>query len=163
MTSIDFGRVLAALHGRSPANRRRIAVGLLISALGWVAAFAILVPATRQLRMANAGQEPRGHDDLNRSSNLTDEVKKSIFFELAAAEPANRARSTANYPGEQWSADDDRGASERDTVRRIALAHNTSTAQIYLVLDQAIREHWPTKEGPPLAATTTPLHPRRKY
>lgn len=93
------------------------------------------------------------------------ETRKAIFLDLATAERAARAEGHRRFPGPDlaWSAEDHRAAFERKEVARLAGAHGLNITQIYLILDQGIRNHWPGPDGEPLDATTVPLNPRRKY
>jgi hypothetical protein len=92
-------------------------------------------------------------------------TRKQVFTELATAEPVSRAEGTRAFPGDElaWSADDHRGAYERQKVASIMGHRALSMTQVYLILDEGIRERWPGPDGKPLTPTTTPLHPRRKY
>lgn len=92
-------------------------------------------------------------------------TRKQVFAELAAAEPGSRAEGARSFPGAAlaWSADDHRGALERNRARDLAGKYRVSLTQIYLCLDEGIREAWPGPDGKPLDAHTTPLNPRRKY
>lgn len=93
---------------------------------------------------------------------LPEATRKEIFAELAAAEPAARAGGIAGFPGQPWSQEDHRCAFERETARAMATRRGLSLTQIYLVLDEGIREKWPDAEGKPLHPKTVPLLPRRK-
>ncbi len=90
---------------------------------------------------------------------LPERIRRQIFAELAAAELAERARAVqANtWKGHLWSREDDRGHYERVAVRAAAAKHKVSLSQVYLVLDEGIRERWPGPDGKPLPALTPPL------
>ncbi len=94
---------------------------------------------------------------------LTLATRQEIFREFALAEPSQRAAGLSSFPTERWSAEDHRGSFERGAARNLATRHSVSLTQIYLVLDEGIREKWPGPDGKPLDATTIPLKPRRKY
>ncbi|HQY61169.1 MAG: hypothetical protein IPF92_14640 [Myxococcales bacterium] len=87
--------------------------------------------------------------------------RKAIFAEIAAAEPEQRSQAKAAFPGQEWSQEDHRCAFERDSVRSIAARRSLSLTQVYLVLDEGIRDHWPDPQGKPLTPTTVPVVPRR--
>jgi len=93
---------------------------------------------------------------------LPERTRREIFAELAAAELAERARAIqANtWNGHLWSREDDRGHYERVAARAAAAKHKVSLSQVYLVLDEGIRERWPGPDGKPLPATTPPLNIR---
>ena len=93
---------------------------------------------------------------------LPERTRREIFNELATAELSERARAiTANtWNGHLWSREDDRGHYERVAVRTAAAKHKVSLSQVYLVLDEGIRERWPGPDGKPLPATTPPLNIR---
>lgn len=90
---------------------------------------------------------------------LPEHTRRAIFSELAAAELAERARAIQQntWKGHVWSREDDRGYQERVAARAAAAKYRISLSQVYLVLDEGIRERWPGPDGNPLAATTPPL------
>lgn len=96
---------------------------------------------------------------------MSDETRHAIFDEVATAEVAERERAIkANtWSGHAWSREDDRGYYERIAVRAAAAKHKVSISQVYLVLDEGIREHWPAPDGKPLPATTPPLSLRATW
>ncbi len=96
---------------------------------------------------------------------LNELERKEIFREFAAAEIAERARgiSQNTWNGHAWSREDDRGYIERTTARAAAARHHCSLSQVYLVLDEGIREKWPGPDGKPLAGTTPPHNPRTTW
>ena len=91
--------------------------------------------------------------------SLTD--RRAIFAEIAGAEPEQRVQAKEAFPGQEWSQEDHRCAFERDIVRAIAARRSLSLTQVYLVLDEGIRNHWPDPQGRPLTPTTIPVVPRR--
>jgi hypothetical protein len=97
--------------------------------------------------------------------HLDEATRKAIFAELAAAELAERKRAIAQntWNGHAWSQEDDRGHYERVAARAAAAKYRVSLSQIYLVLDEGLREHWPSPEGAPLTATTPPLSIRSTW
>ena len=90
---------------------------------------------------------------------LPERVRREIFTELATAELAERERAIkANtWNGHVWSREDDRGHYERVAARAAAARHKVSLTQVYLVLDEGLREQWLAPDGKPLPATTPPL------
>ncbi|MBX3231101.1 MAG: hypothetical protein KIT84_37190 [Labilithrix sp.] len=94
---------------------------------------------------------------------MPERTRREIFTELATAEIAERQRAIAanTWNGHQWSREDDRGHYERVAVRAAAAKHKVSITQVYLVLDEGIRNHWPAPDGKPLPATSPPLDLRK--
>jgi hypothetical protein len=96
---------------------------------------------------------------------MDENTRKAIFSELAALEQKTRKdgieRNTWN--GHLWSREDDRGWGERMLVRSLASSHHVSVTQVYLVLDEGIRKHWPGPDGNPLPATVPPLDLRTTW
>lgn len=92
-------------------------------------------------------------------------VRRQIFAELAVAEVAERRRALAanTWNGHLWSREDDRGYAERTKARELAAKYGGTLTQIYLVLDEGIRERWPGPDGEPLPATTPPWDPRTTW
>lgn len=87
--------------------------------------------------------------------------RRAIFTELAALEPDHRAKAKEAFPEQEWSQEDHRCAFERDAVRNLAARRSLSMTQVYLILDEGIRERWPDAQGHVLRATTVPVTPRR--
>ena len=96
---------------------------------------------------------------------LPERTRREIFEELAAAEIAERQRAIAanTWSGHLWSREDDRGYYERALAQRLAAKYKCSLTQIYLVLDDGIREHWEGPDGNPLPATTPALNTRSSW
>ncbi len=99
---------------------------------------------------------------------LPERTRREIFTKIAIAENAERERAIREktwvipgYPqGHQWSREDDRGHYERVALRNLALEYKVTLTQLYLILDEGIRERWPGPDGNPLPGTTPPLDPR---
>ncbi|MBS2012779.1 MAG: hypothetical protein JST00_07830 [Deltaproteobacteria bacterium] len=96
---------------------------------------------------------------------LPERVRREIFIELAGAEIAERKRAIDGntWNGHIWSREDDRGQQERMLARTLAGKYKVSLTQIYLVLDEGIRNKWPGADGEPLRATTPPLDIRTTW
>jgi hypothetical protein len=90
---------------------------------------------------------------------LPEEKRREIFEQLATAELAERERAISKntWAGHLWSREDDRGHYERVAARSVAAKYRVSLSQVYLVLDEGLRNHWPAPNGEPLPATTPPL------
>jgi hypothetical protein len=93
---------------------------------------------------------------------LPERTRKEIFAEIAIAELAERKRAIDQntWKGHLWSREDDRGHYERTEFRALAVRHKISLTQVYLILDEGLREHWPGPDGNPLPATTPALDQR---
>lgn len=89
-------------------------------------------------------------------------TRKAIFAELAALELSERKRNIDQntWSGHLWSREDDRGWQERTLARSLARRHNVSISQIFLVLEEGIREKWLAPDGKPLPANVEPLNLR---
>lgn len=96
---------------------------------------------------------------------LPERTRREIFMQIATAEVAERKRLVEQdkWKGHLWSREDDRGHQERMEMRLLATEHKLSLTQLYLILDEGIRNHWPGPDGAPLPATTPPLDPRTTW
>lgn len=92
-------------------------------------------------------------------------TRQEIFAEMAAGEIAERKRAVDQntWKGHLWSREDDRGYVEKTLLRQLAARHNVSLSQLYLVLDEGIRERWLGPDGQSLRGTTPPLDPRSTW
>jgi hypothetical protein len=90
---------------------------------------------------------------------LPEAKRREIFADLATAELAERQRAVTQntWNGHVWSREDDRGHYERVAARAAAAKYRVSLSQVYLVLDEGLREHWLAPNDKPLPATTPPL------
>lgn len=93
------------------------------------------------------------------------ETRQAIFKDLATVELAERARalSVNSWNGHLWSREDDRGHYEMTAALRLSRQYKISLTQVYMVLDEGIREHWPAPNGQPLPPTTPPQDPRSTW
>ena len=93
---------------------------------------------------------------------MPERTRREIFAEIASAEAIERKRAIDQntWHGHLWSREDDRGHQERMEFRRIAKDYNISLTQVYLVLDEGIREHWLGPDGKPLTGSTPKLDQR---
>jgi hypothetical protein len=96
---------------------------------------------------------------------LPERTRRAIFMEIATAELAERARAIAanTWNGHLWSREDDRGYYERVKLRELAGRYKATLPQLYLILDEGIREKWPGPDGQPLPATTPPWDSRSSW
>jgi hypothetical protein len=78
---------------------------------------------------------------------LSEETRRAIFAELAAAETGEAVPSL-----ERAKRSGDRGSVEASLVWSLAARHRVSTSAIWAVLEQGIRERWPGPDGAPLRA-----------
>ena len=89
---------------------------------------------------------------------VDEETRRKVFSAIAAEDPGAREKARERFPADQvWRREDDRSASERDTARGLASTHHLNVTQVYLILDEGIREGWPGADGKPLSPTTVPL------
>jgi hypothetical protein len=143
--------------------------GWIVRVLVTIAAVAVLVQrakiATAPLVAAKPPPSIATEDIEGYRFRISDETRHAMFDELAAAELAERDRAIkANtWGGHAWSREDDRGHYERMAVRSVAAKYKVSISQVYLVLDEGIREKWPAPNGQPLPATTPPLSLRSTW
>jgi hypothetical protein len=148
---------------RAP-TKRTVLVAVAISAVAFVVGFRDLRAIARPLTHAKP-LAPLPADEGENKWGLSPKTRRAIFDELAAAEPSGRAEGTRAFPGPAlaWSAEDHRGAYERNKARELAGKYRCSLTQVYLSLDEGIRERWLGPDGKPLDPKTVPLNPRRKY
>lgn len=135
-----------------------------VSVLSLVSAFVLCRRMTRNLATGQANAIlPADHDDVRFGVPLA--KRKQVFKDLADAEPQARADGKKSFPGDElaWSAEDHRGAFERQRVAAAMGKYGLSQTQVYLILDEGIRQKWSGANGEPLTPFTVPLHPRRKY
>jgi hypothetical protein len=93
------------------------------------------------------------------------EKRKSIFAEFAETEIKERQRAIDQntWGGHAWSREDDRAHAEMVLARKLAVRHGLTLTQIYMVLDEGIREKWPGPDERPLPPTTPPQDPRSTW
>lgn len=138
-----------------------------IVAAGWLL-WQRLVLATRPLLSAKPLPAIPTAEVEDYRFRLPERTRREIFTKIAAAENAERERAIRErtwvipgYPeGHQWSREDDRGHYERVALRNLAIEYHVTLTQLYLVLDEGIREKWPGPDGKPLPGTSPPLDPR---
>jgi hypothetical protein len=145
-------------------SKRTLLIAVALSVLSFLYAFRDLRALARPLTHAKP-LAPLPADVGTTRWGVPIETRRQIFAEFAAAEPTSRAEGTKAFPGAAlaWSAEDHRGAYERNKARDLASKYRLSLSQIYLCLDEGIHERWPGPDGKPLDPHTVPLHPRRKY
>ena len=76
------------------------------------------------------------------------ETRKKVFEDLASAEPAARMEGKRGFPGFElaWSAEDHRGAFERQRVAELCGRYRLSSTQVYLILDEGLPRDIPRIE-----------------
>lgn len=154
-------RSYLALLDFASQPRSKVAWFVRLAAIG-VALFALgrrVVTVTTPLLAAKPPPAIPTEEIDDYKFRLPERIRREIFSELAAAELAERARAIREntWKGHVWSREDDRGHYERLAARRAAARHKVSLSQVYLVLDEGLREGWPGPDGKPLPATTPPL------
>jgi hypothetical protein len=166
-------RWVDALDFESPA-RSAVSGAVRLAALGLsiYIMLSVLRTASAPLLVKNRVAPLNGDEYEDHRYGMKLATRKAIFDELAAIEVEERRRAIeqntwvgpGNGPREvAWSREDDRGAREMEAARRIAKQKGLSLTQVYMVLDEAIREKWPGPDGQPLIATTPPLKPRSTW
>jgi len=90
---------------------------------------------------------------------MPEAVRREVFRELADAEIQERRRAIMmnTWGGHAWSREDDLGYVQRARAREVARRYHLSLTQVYLVLDEGIRNRWPGPDGQPLRATSEPI------
>jgi hypothetical protein len=147
---------------QTPSSRAGWLVRLFAIGVGVVLLYPRVGAATRPLLLAKPPPPIPVEEIEDYRFRLPERERREIFAELAAAELAERARAIQanSWNGQLWSREDDRGHYERVAVRAAAAKHRVSLSQVYLVLDEGIRERWPAPNGEPLPGTTPPLNMR---
>lgn len=163
-----FGTFVAVLFGEPHRPRSPLALYAPV-VVAVLAVFVAVRPLRRTAALLLAPHPLRTFEPAARDGvrfGLPEATRREIFAEIARAEPQARANGRSSFPGPElaWSAEDHRGAFERKTVAALAARHRVTLQQIYLVLDEGIRERWPAPEsGEPLDPHSVPLKPRRRY
>jgi hypothetical protein len=141
-------------------------LGVRLRIVAWIACFVLAASSiwkTVAPLSRNYVQTPLGGDAYDgHRYGMKLAQRKAIFAELAAAEKAQRDRAIAQntWHGHAWSREDDRGYQERALAQSLATRNGLSLTQVYLILDEGIRDKWPGPDGAPLIATTPPQDPR---
>jgi len=101
-------------------------------------------------------------DTADSRFGVPEAIRRRVFRAVADRMEHDHGSAAARFPGEPWSVEDDLAGLERDEARAAAAGEHLSLTQVYLILDEGIRQHWLTDYGHPLPATITPLQPRKK-
>jgi hypothetical protein len=149
----------------SPIRRSETRASLLLRASVQLVALAFaastLLRTVRPLfRAPPVPSIPPDHD--GERFGVSEEQRRAIFLKIADIDDGAVAMSQAKFPGMAWSQGDDQAAYERNAARQYAAQFHLNLAQIYLIIDEGIRKHWPASDGQPLRATITPLDPRKQ-
>ena len=158
--------VLDAIDFELPARSR---LGAWLRVVAWVGSAIALISVVRTTTHPLTNIPKRSA--LNGDSydgmryGITLEKRKAMFAELAKVETAERARAIAQntWNGHAWSREDDRGHYEMTTARSLAAQYGVTLTQVYMVLDEGIREKWPGPDGKPLLPSTPPQDPRSTW
>ncbi|MFO0557054.1 MAG: hypothetical protein U0269_03470 [Polyangiales bacterium] len=143
-----------------PAQRSRLAtIALIVAQLASVALFVAAWKQSGAVIAAAPAPPPVQPPTATTRFGLTEEQRRAMFRELAAAEQAERARAIAQntWGGHAWSREDDLGYVLRDRARAVGQRYGLSLTHAYLVFDEGVRNRWPGPDGQPLSATVTPL------
>jgi hypothetical protein len=148
--------------GGPPSSRMAWAVRICVFSFASVVLYKRLVMVTSPLLDAKPLPFIPSEEIEDYKFRLPERTRREIFAEMAVAEAAERKRAIEQntWKGHLWSREDDRGHAERMALREIAQRHKISLTQAYLILDEAIRNHWPGPDGQPLSPTTPALDMR---
>jgi hypothetical protein len=91
----------------------------------------------------------------------SEEVRRAIFREIAAAEPGLRDAAAKKFPGDAWSQDDDFHNREQESMRRLAGAYDVAFGEVLKAVDDGLRERWPGAGG--MRSSVPPCRPRLDY
>jgi hypothetical protein len=138
---------------------------LVVTAGSLLLLYVVLRQSTATMLVKDSSVPLNGDTYEDHRFGLRLETRKAIFRELATVELAERARalSVNSWNGHLWSREDDRGHYEMTAALRLSKQYKTSLTQVYMILDEGIREHWPAPNGEPLPATTPPQDPRSTW
>lgn len=157
---------LDALDFELPAMSR---AGAWLRAIAWTGSAIVLIwvlrSTTHPLTHVPARAPLSGDTHEGHRYGLPLERRKEIFEALAKVELPERKRAIDQntWGGHQWSREDDRGHYEMTAARSLASRYGVTLTQIYMVLDEGIREKWPAPDGKPLPPTTPPQDPRSTW
>lgn len=157
---------LDAVDFELPATSRAGAVLRVAAwALSLVALLTVAGRTTRPLTRVPGRSALNGDTHEGHRYGLPLEKRRAIFQELAKVELPERRRAIDQntWGGHLWSREDDRGHYEMTAARALAPKHGVTLTQIYMVLDEGIRERWPGPDGKPLPPTTPPQDPRSTW
>jgi hypothetical protein len=90
----------------------------------------------------------------------TPEETRALFDELVKDEPGARQRAREDWAHHPWSQQDAFGAIELERVGAVAKERSRSAQDLFLVIDEGLRQRWPGPDGRLLPATVVPLKPR---
>jgi hypothetical protein len=148
-----------------PASRVAWAVRVAVLSFSIVVLYKRLGTTTAPLLEARPPNPIPSEEIEDYRFRLPERTRREIYLEIATAELADRKRAIEQdkWRGHLWSREDDRGHFERVNFRAIALNHKLSLTQVYLILDEGLRNHWPGPDGETLPATTPPLDLRSTW
>lgn len=166
-TGSSAHRWLDALHFELPATSP---LGAWARVLAWTGSLVALVVVLGKTTRPLTGVRPEAPlqadaGDGERRYGLALDTRRAIFGELAKVEIAERERAISKntWGGHLWSREDDRGHREMTAARALASRYGITLSQVYMVLDEGIRERWPGPDGAPLPPTTPPQDPRSTW
>ena len=150
---------------RTPTSKVGWAVRILAGVIGFVVVVQTVRETAEPLLSAHEPTPIPTQEYPGDRFRLSEDRRKEIFTELATLELAERKRAIDQntWNGHAWSREDDRGWWEAKAVKDIATRNKLSLTQVYLVLDEGIRNHWPAPNGQPLPGTSPPLNPRTTW
>ncbi len=151
--------------GVRPASRVAWAVRVAVLSFGVVILYKRLGTTTAPLLDAKPPNPIPSEEIEDYRFRLPERIRREIYMEIAEAELAERKREVQHdkWRGHLWSREDDRGHFERMHFRALAVEHKISLTQVYLILDEGLRNHWPGPDGAVLPATSPPLDLRSTW
>jgi hypothetical protein len=123
----------------------------MLSGFGGVLLFASAAVALGRVLTATYPQPPRRLDSAERAQ---------LGRTAAGMEPYWRNKSRRSFPGDQWSQDDDFGASERAWALTEASRLRVPISDVLRAVDEDLHAHPPE---PPRRATSAQCKPRPFY
>jgi hypothetical protein len=100
---------------------------------------------------------------LQNAPTLQGAHAKDAYLELTSKEADQRRDAALHFPGSLWSQQDDFGANEGKLARRVANDRHVSIGSVLRVLDEGMRERWPTRPGATVIKKIVPCRPRLSY
>lgn len=86
--------------------------------------------------------------------------QRAIFDQLVKEEPTSWQKARDDWAQHRWSQQDSFGAFERGYVDSTARQLGRWPQDLFGVIDEGMRRHWPGPDGRPLQSTVVPLKTR---
>lgn len=145
-----------------PENRRQLVVALVVRVTLVALSIAVVVAVTHPVWSTAPVPPVPGDAAGDVRFGLPVAERRAIFTRVVRGEPGYRRLAESRFAPHAFSVNDDRAWGEMHDARALDRERDDLTlSQIYLILDEGIRRHWPGPDGQPLRATVPPLDPRR--